>query len=279
MIVGIIAAITLPGLLANIDDTKWTGSRENAVYNIREAAKTISVNNNGIGNIGTTLQFRDELKKYLSVTKTCDNSNLSDCFHTTVKDISGNTVTVPTTTLTSSQSQFTASDNAVGLILNNGTRMSLVYNKNCSENTVAFDSNDSYGQNHVCANFVFDTNGKEGPNQLGKDIGFATVINPTNTVTAGVIPDTANLGYGTWQNATANCNAKGGTWHLPTKDELNSLRYNKTIIGNLGDDFNWSSTEYALNPTNAWYQYSAASGYQNNISKSINYHAVRCLRR
>jgi maltose-binding protein MalE len=229
--------------------------------------------------MGTTLQFRDELTKYLSATKTCDNAALTDCFPATIKDINGNTVTVPTTTVTSSQSQFTFSDNAVGLILNNGTTMSLVYNKNCSENTVAYDVNNSYGQNHVCANFVFDTNGKSGPNQVGKDIGFATVINPTNTVTTGVIPDTSDLTNANWQNAMANCNAKGDTWHLPTKDELNSLYYNKTIIGNLagGGNIYWSSVEYAPDPTSAW-DLIPNTGFQYNDDKSINLR-VRCVRR
>ena len=31
-----------------------------------------------------------------------------------------------------------------------------------------------YAQNKMCVNFVYDLNGKEGQNEVGKDVGFIT---------------------------------------------------------------------------------------------------------
>jgi hypothetical protein len=239
--------------------------------------------------------FRDELIKYLAVAKHCDYAQLSQCFHTTIKDIKGNSVNVPNRGAdlgltfgvnSPGQSWYAvpAPGNASGLILNNGTLMHVLYNPACTENISVYASADTYGQNHVCANIVFDTNGWKSPNQVGKDIGFASVISPINTVVIGVAPDTDHLDHADWATAQSECMKKGDVWHLPTKDELNNIVYNRTIIGNFATDNYWSATEYVPNPTYAWGQYTGAgagNGIQHyaDFNKTTVFTGVRCVRR
>jgi clan AA aspartic protease (TIGR02281 family) len=56
----------------------------------------------------------------------------------------------------------------------------------------------------------------------------------------------------TWIDAKKACDELGSGWRLPTKDELNTLYKNKSIIGGFKDFPYWSSTEYDSNQ--AWYQ-------------------------
>ena len=59
--------------------------------------------------------------------------------------------------------------------------------------------------------------------------------------------------YFTLEDATAKCAALGDKWHLPTKDELNTLYHVKKIVGGFDLSYYWSSTEYGAN--NAWDQH------------------------
>ncbi|MBK7134599.1 MAG: fibronectin type III domain-containing protein [Bacteroidales bacterium] len=63
-------------------------------------------------------------------------------------------------------------------------------------------------------------------------------------------------------------------WYLPSKDELNILFTNQSVIGMVLDYSYWSSTEYTNNT--AWGQ-NFNGGYQFGSAKSSNYH-VRAIR-
>jgi hypothetical protein len=74
-------------------------------------------------------------------------------------------------------------------------------------------------------------------------------------------------------------NYRGGDysdWFLPSKDQLNFLYLNKSIIGGFSDNIYWSSTEYDLGE--AWVQ-DFSTGEQNldNISDGANVH-TRAIR-
>ena len=58
-----------------------------------------------------------------------------------------------------------------------------------------------------------------------------------------------------------------GDWYLPSKDELNKLYINKTLIGGFANGSYWSSSEYNFSATQAWAQ-NFSDGSQNGIVKS-----------
>jgi len=84
--------------------------------------------------------------------------------------------------------------------------------------------------------------------------------------------------YGTESNAARLCydlSLNGYTdWYLPSKDELNKLRLNLSIIGGLTGNQYWSSSDYSTSL--AWHQF-FPDGYQNGYTKSVAVY-VRCVR-
>ena len=64
-------------------------------------------------------------------------------------------------------------------------------------------------------------------------------------------------------------------WYLPSKDELNRLYSDRSLIGGYTSDVYWSSTEY--NAASSWYRY-FSDGTQGNLNKT-NTDYVRPVRR
>jgi hypothetical protein len=83
-----------------------------------------------------------------------------------------------------------------------------------------------------------------------------------------------------WSEAVAIArNYRGGgysNWHLPTQSELNLVYQNLRAknIGNLGDTWHWSSSEYSN--INAWYQHFSDGRQYFNFKISTN--SVRAVR-
>jgi len=76
-------------------------------------------------------------------------------------------------------------------------------------------------------------------------------------------------------------NYRGGDysdWFLPSKEQLNILYINKSVVGAFSDNIYWSSTEYDLGE--AWVQdFSTGEQHLDNISDGANVHtrAVRAF--
>jgi hypothetical protein len=99
----------------------------------------------------------------------------------------------------------------------------------------------------------------------------------------GLIAETQDQGSSSWVDAkklieTKANHSKAGQafndWRLPTKDELNKLYLQRTIIGSFTSNHYWSSTE--IGSGGAWSQY-FSSGIQGNSAKSAKYY-VRAVR-
>jgi hypothetical protein len=73
--------------------------------------------------------------------------------------------------------------------------------------------------------------------------------------------DEAN--YLTWAQAITAASAYGPGWHLPSKDELNQLYLQKTVVGGFALNYYWSSTVISIF---AWYQ-NFTNGVQDYSSK------------
>ena len=99
-------------------------------------------------------------------------------------------------------------DSSYGFVMSNGYSVNLFYRPSCkSWQTAAYITNSA--MQTVCINIIYDMNGKTGPNQIGKDIGTVTVIDPVQPIAAGL-----NI-YSVGGKATKTCS--GG--HMPTTEE------------------------------------------------------------
>ncbi|MCM1010151.1 MAG: prepilin-type N-terminal cleavage/methylation domain-containing protein [Fusobacterium sp.] len=269
-IIGVVAAITLPSLTGNINERTWNTQRK-ALYARFSQALALMPALNGYGivtqgdessssfdNAAETF-VTDGLAKVLKINNICDSEHLTDCGLPEKITPQNNAEIIYLNnilTLSSFNDQFTSSFlptdiKTAGFETANGESILVYYNPNC----VSDENEAHYVQNKMCANFLFDLNGKKGPNTAGKDIGFITALYPSDSVV--VAPDVlirGNIGTGGHKEAGQRCREQNNESRLPNRDELAAMFYNKQIIGIIPNEnahhFYWSSTLYDAN--NAW---------------------------
>ena len=226
-IIGVIAAITLPALQANINEKTWTAQRK-ALYSRMSQAISMMPSLNGYGvvmgengidetstaNRATQAFISEGLSKVLKINNICpalsgtdyvsDRKEFKKCgFPEKIVKMGINSKIDTPATITDLNYYFSA--NGTNVIYSqirtknaafetvNGESILVTYNPNCSY-TYGLNKKDNQ-QNHMqptmCVNFIYDLNGTKGPNQVGKDIGFMTAFYPTDSVIAAPYP----LGY------------------------------------------------------------------------------------
>ena len=107
---------------------------------------------------------------------------------------------------------------------------------------------------YFCANFVYDLNGKKGPNTVGKDIGFITVLNPSDPTVVAPYLATNDLGDTTYAikpndnslSASQACQKYSADYRLPNLDEAMAMAINyksiQTQTSNLANNSHWTSS-------------------------------------
>ena len=281
-IIGIVAGLTMPSLINNANDRKYRGARQKALATIGEAVRNITVTE-GIGNAVDSEDFvENHLRKQIQIVKTCKNNDLRFCgIETNSNAIT--TLTEPKTKITmpkkirdlakgiSNGSVIDATSTSYGFVLSNGYSVNLFYNPNCLP-----DSNvNHWGQDRVCVNAIYDMNGLARPNEVGKDIGFVTVIYPDIKVQA-VAPEVYknNAANATFDQASESCQAQDDDLSVPNRDELLSMHYNMNLLGIPAANY-WSASEATAEL--GWYQ----DFYGGNRFRSAKFSSgpVRCVRR
>ncbi|MFR1673107.1 MAG: prepilin-type N-terminal cleavage/methylation domain-containing protein [Candidatus Gastranaerophilaceae bacterium] len=282
-IIGIVAALTIPSLINNATDRKYRGVRQKALATIGGAVRNITVTE-GIGNAVDAEDFvENHLRKQIQIVKTCKNNDLRSCgIETNSKAIT--TLTEPKTKITmpkkigdlaSYMSAGTVTDGtstSYGFLMSNGYSVNLFYNPNClSDNKEPL----GYGQDRVCVNAIYDMNGLARPNEVGKDIGFVTVIYPDIKVQA-VAPEVYknNAANATFDKAYESCKAQGDDLSVPNLDELLSMYYNMFLLGIPAGHY-WSP--YETTDGLGWGQY-FGDGSRFRGPKSLDRY-VRCVQR
>jgi formylglycine-generating enzyme required for sulfatase activity len=115
---------------------------------------------------------------------------------------------------------------------------------------------------------------------IGQEYGGGIIFYLDESGQSGLIAAKSDIPgpYFTWSDAKAACNnfVSGGfsDWRLPTKDELNKLYFNISVVGGFAAYYYWSSTENGAD--NAWGQY-FGSGYQYQYGKPDTFR-VRAVR-
>ena len=122
----------------------------------------------------------------------------------------------------------------------NGESLAVYYNPNCVSD-LASTAEDDPMQPKICANFVYDLNGTKGPNTVGKDIGFITILYPTDSAVVAPMPHIAAGETGlSLSEGSKYCTSLDSEYRIPNKEEAASLFVNKELIGNLSTG--WMAT-------------------------------------
>jgi len=289
-IIGVIALITLPSLRANINEKTWA-TQKKALYSRMSQAISLMPSLNGYGvdpesNSNTTKNaahafVTEGLTKVLKINNICDNTHFQNCgIQSKYKAVDGTKRDFPKTirelhtNLAGNISLYEKSislinTKAVAFETANGESVVVYYQPNCKY----YDVRSSFFQSYMCANFVYDLNGKRGPNKFGKDIGSMSVFYPMESVV--VMPkvhDVDSASNQTVAKANKVCRNAGSDLRLPNKEELASVLINKVISGQNIDDFGYyvATNEKAM--LAAWLFYGNAKSWQGNLK-------VRCLKR
>ena len=246
-VIGIVAALTLPGLIQNHNETAWRTAKDLWEKKLTETVRRMNVDGVMTGH-DSTEDFMNTFKNYMKVIKTCDNSDINKCYSpkivTTGKDDA--LEEIETNGLTSASSmglkEWQTNTNTMSFVVADGTTVIMAYQPECPY----ADPIEDTGSQVSCMGYMVDVNGKKGPNRVGKDIqlssgvAFSTCDNPigdmcwstdfaANTA-INTCDDTTydkngsvNLYCSTnyWAGAIKSCKDKG--MELPTRAQLAQL--------------------------------------------------------
>lgn len=188
------------------------------------------------------------------------------------------------------QTFSTLNTNASAFETQNGESIIAYYNPSCTTEYISNEQLSSSGntfgfpQKTMCVNFIYDLNGNKGPNTVGKDIGFITVFNATDSIVVAPMPSSVNNATFegssdiNWANAAKACTQMDSETRLPNIDELSAMLINKDIVNLTGSSgLLWSSTVFSTKPTQAW-QVFFTKGVRDTENKVLA-RQVRCVKR
>ncbi len=261
-IIGVVAAITLPSLTGNINERTWNTQRK-ALYARMSQAISLMPALNGYGKLteGTDAEgnevitedtatetfITEGLAKVLKINNICDSEHLTDCGIPTkmttatgsvLNDFTSNYNTliqynsafdIEYTSANKTYSYKHLNTKAVAFETQNGESIITYYQPNCQNNMD--ETQEYHTQSKMCANFVYDLNGSKGPNTVGKDIGFISVLYPSDSVVVAPMPMIRVAGVHKAQiEGGQYCRAQNGEGRLPNREELAALFYNRLLL-------------------------------------------------
>ncbi len=249
-VIGIVAALTLPGLIQNHNEKAWSTAKALWEKKLTETVRRMNTDGVMTGH-DSTEDFMDTFKQYMKVIKTCDNTDINKCYSPKVVTTGSNEepMEVETDSLTSASSMglsdWQTNTNTMSFVVADGTTVIMAYQPECPY----ADPIEDTGSQVSCMAYMVDVNGKKGPNRVGKDIqlssgvAFSTCDNPigdmcwstdfaTNTpidTCDGTNPYDQNYTSSVssycstnyWAGAKRTCDQKNMT--LPTRAQLAQL--------------------------------------------------------
>ena len=181
-IIGVVAALTLPALLTNIQ-SKVRAERSRSVQYKFSLATEKMARLNLIGPYDSTDAFVDELQKHLKISKRCNASNLRGCWPYDTVDLGNGKTWDISKTKTGRQFGMNNDDNNdytsdnVGIVTADGTPMILSYNKKCKAidsleklSWTTTDNKPLSNPSASCVAAVYEINGTGKPNKLSDDV-------------------------------------------------------------------------------------------------------------
>ena len=276
-IIGVVAAITLPSLTGNINERTWNTQRKALYARMSQAISLMpALNGYGAENPDTSTEtfITAGLAKVLKINNICDNEHLTDCgIVTSFTNMGNSKIPMPTTLhemnvkfkrLIGFQGEYsTINTKAAAFETQNGESIVAYYNQSCTTEYISNESisgvGNTWGIPHktMCLNFIYDLNGSKGPNTVGKDIGFISVFNATDSIVVAPLPSSSsNISYEnntliSWNNAAKACTQHDSESRLPNIEEASAMLINHNLINYTSGNL-WTSTPLASNPTQAW---------------------------
>ncbi len=273
-IIGVVAVLTIPALVKNYNEKAWATAQDVFTKRLEVATRQLNTEEKLAG-YSSTMDFVNELKKYIKITNVCDSDNLSKCFEKNI--MSADNRYVDTSSLKTS-AQLAKEDwgtETVGVQFANGINALIAYNPQTDQQPF----NNQFSASAASMAILYDVSGNKNPNIIGKDINQNANV---KTLGCMIEPDLVggmciskilaiNTGYGamnleecnqavsegklgiqacklnngdSWAGAVKAC---GGVSKMPSQDQLTQLAnyiYNTDSISPSGttNSLAWDTT-------------------------------------
>ena len=292
-IVGVVAALTLPALLTNVQERIKKEQVRTIKYKLTQATDSMK-SLNLIGPYATTEDFVNELKKHYKISKVCPNDKLRGCWPSDTIATPDGVVQVSSLKTGASIKALalgTSATQTMGIVTADGTPMILAYSPVCN----ALDSTKTYLWSTVdnkpetnattnCISAIFDINGAKQPNKIGTDVRTLNSLFGSKQYSATFITkdeclkNKNRLGINGcyydqdyWAGAVKKCHDIG--MHLPSMQTLANIagaKYGRTDIDTytliMMNEFT-NDTDYTTSTGNCM-DYFKSHNYGNRLSTS-----------
>ncbi len=240
-IIGVVAAITIPVITANITERVNSSRQANIAYKVTQAMNKMQ--SLGLLEVSykSTDAFVDELQKHLNIAKRCDSAHIADCWPTQkVRTSDGKEFDVSLATTGKNVNLKSNKTGNVGLVLSDGAAIILTYNQdappiNVGDPVIAVNKSlpVGFGKTKDFAyttsvtssiDFVMDVNGGKGPNSETIDNKYYDIRSFNIARFSDGCDGKVNgkcyvyMGTANWYDAVQIC--KDNNMTLPTSNEL-----------------------------------------------------------
>ena len=186
-IIGVVAAITIPSLVKNYNEKAWGTAKD--VFEKRLEVATRQMNTEEkLAGYSNTMDFVNELKKYIKITRVCDNNNITKCFNKEVIWNEGeDPIDMSTIRNAASLGQEDWDTDTVAVQFANGVNAIIAYNPNTTQDP--FNNQFSATSNSMA--ILYDVTGNKNPNKYGEksDIYAINVTELAGTTGCAINPD------------------------------------------------------------------------------------------
>ena len=263
-VIGIVAALTLPGLIKNHNEKAWSTAKDLWEKKLTETVRRMNIDGVMTGHESTE-EFMNTFKNYMKVIKTCDNGDINKCYSPKIVQTGSDSEPIEIETSDLKTAENLGNDwetNTMSFVIADGTTVIMAYNPNCAY----ADPIEDTGSQVSCLGFMVDVNGKKGPNKVGDDIALKGQISLSNcdnpigdmcfsTDFAPTAIDTTldenkqydeKYAYSSnyWAGAKKACSDMGMS--LPTREQLAQLA-SELYVDSSGDEVTIGVTEIKTN--------------------------------
>ena len=189
-IIGVVAVLTLPALIQNYNEKAWSTAQDVFTKRLEVATRQMNTEEKLAG-YSNTMDFVNELKKYIKITRVCDNSNITKCFNKEVIWNEGeDPIDMSTIKNAASLGQEDWDTDTVAVQFANGVNAIIAYNPNTTQEP--FNNQFSATSNSMA--ILYDVSGNKNPNTNGKDIAHNGNVKQLAGVTGCLLPE-EELGF------------------------------------------------------------------------------------
>ena len=174
-IIGVVAALTIPTLVANYQNKAWNTSAQVFERKLEEALKTMNTQQ-VLAGYSNTADFVAALGKYFKITKVCANNDIMSCFEDKVTwGVDNEEIDMSKIKKAKHFGQDDWDTELIGVQFGNGTSGIIAYNPECKEQPF---TNQFTGTS--CLALLYDIDGFKKPNTQSKDLRSINVLSLGN---------------------------------------------------------------------------------------------------